>query len=47
MEFTVNELGARAQQVQADMNIPAQDFLDILLKEQDNQFIVQNNKIII
>lgn len=47
LEFTVNELGARAQQVQADMNIPAQDFLDILLKEQDNQFIVQNNKIII
>ena len=46
-EFTTKELKARAKLVQLDYALPAPDFLDILLKEQDNQHIVRANKVII
>lgn len=47
IESTVDELKRRAQQVQVDYGLPAVDFLTTLLKEQINQHIIQNNKIII
>ena len=47
LEFRLAELKSRAQQVERDYALPTESFLDILLKEQDNQYIIHNNKIII
>lgn len=47
LERSVGELKARAKQVEADYALPAPKFLEVLLKEQANQHIVQMDKVII
>lgn len=46
-EFMREDLELRAQQVQTIYGLPGPEFLDILLKERDNQHVIHGNKIII
>lgn len=47
LEFDRQDLAARAAQLEKDYALPGLNYLDILLKEQDNQHIIHANKVII